>query len=308
VGVGTVEYQPLVAKTLLARANDPLLPYTHVAEAYRGCQLRCEFCHSRSLSEWVGDEPKTFVRRVSVARNAAEVLARELAEASMQPRGERVICIGSESDPYQPAEERFEVTRDMLKVCLEIEHPVIVQTRQELVLRDLDVMEALADRGLVNVMISMQTSTEGIRNKVELGTASVAERFRTMRMLAMKNVPVGLLLSPIMPELTDDEAVLDETARRARDAGAKWIVAQVLDLRGSAAVKVPLFLESFTPALVERYETFYSHGEKGRTADPEYLKRMTEEVVPALATKYGLDDYSQMLTSGHEPLACLVRR
>jgi len=81
----------------------------------------------------------------------------------------------------------------------------------------------------------------------------------------------------------------------------------VLDLRGSAAVKVPLFLEGYAQPLVERYESIYSHGEKGRTLDPEYVRRMTEEVVPALATKYGLDDYSRMLTSGHDPLTCLVR-
>src|SRR5204863_109715 len=141
--------------------------------------------------------------------NAPELLARALDDASMSPRGERVIVLGADSDPYQPAEERFEVTRDLLKVCLDKEHPVIVQTRQELILRDIDVLEALAERGLVNVLIGMQTAEEVIRAKIEIGTSTVAERFRTIRMLAGKGVPVGLLLSPIMPELTDDEELLD---------------------------------------------------------------------------------------------------
>jgi DNA repair photolyase len=193
-------------------------------------------------------------------------------------------------------------------VCLETEHPVIVQTRQELILRDLDVLEALAERGLVNVMISMQTPIEGIRNKIELGTATVSERYRTMRMLTTKGIPVGLLLSPIMPELTDDADILEETVRRAGDAGAKWVVAQVLDLRGSAGVKVRLFIESFIPTLASRYEELYSHTEKGKTAEQSYVHRMTEQVVPNLATKYGLDDFSRMLTSGRDPLACLIRK
>ena len=307
-GVGNVDYLPLFAQELLEPEKDESLPWTHVADPYRGCQLRCEFCNARSLSEWVGDTQETFVRRVSVVRNAAEVLARELAAESMQPRGERVICIGGSSDPYQPAEERFEVARELLKTCLVAEHPVVVQTRQELILRDLDVLEALAERGLVNVLISMQTPVEGIRNKIELGTSTVAERFRTMRMLSTKNVPVGLLLSPIMPELTDDEGVLEEVVRRASDAGAKWVVAQVLDLRGSAGVKVRLFLESFISTLVPRYEEIYGGSEKSRTADAEYVQAITQKVVTDLATRYGMDDYSRMLTSGRDPLDCIIRK
>ena len=307
-GVGGIDYLPLVAANLLEPAKDETLPWTHVADPYRGCQLRCEFCHSRSLSEWVGDTPETFMRRVSVVQNVAEVLARELADPAMSPRGERVLCIGANADPYQPAEERFEVTREVLKACLEMEHPVIVQTRQALILRDLDVLEALAERGLVNVLMSMQTAVEGIRGKIELGTATVAERYRAMRMLATKHVPVGLLLSPIMPDLTDDEAMLDETIRRAGDAGAKWVVSQILDLRGSAGVKVRLFLESFIATLGPKYDKLYTPQGKGRIADEAYVKHITEEVVSKLASQYAMDDFSHMLTSGRDPLACLVRK
>jgi DNA repair photolyase len=303
-----VEYLPLFASELLESGRDETLPWTHVADPYRGCQLRCEFCNARSLSEWIGDSPETFVRRVSVVRNAAEVLARELADPAMTPRAERVVCVGALSDPYQPAEERFEVTREMLKACLEAAHPVVVQTRQETILRDLDVLEALAQRGLVNVYVSMQTPIEGIRSRIELGTTTVAERFRTMRMLATRDIPVGLLLSPIMPGLTDDEDLLEETIRRASDAGAKWVTAQVLDLRGSAGVKVRLFLESYIPTLLPRYEEIYGADGGSRCAEAGYVQRLTGEVVPGLAAKYGMDDTSRMLTSGRDPVACLARR
>ena len=127
-----------------------------------------------------------------------------------------------------------------------------------------------------------------------------------MRMLATKHVPVGLVLSPIMPEVTDDEAILDETIRRAGDAGAKWVTSQVLDLRGSAGVKVRLFLDSFTSTLGPRYDEIYAGGQ-GRTADAAYLERIHLEIVPRLAAKHGLDDTSHMLTSGRDPGICLVR-
>jgi DNA repair photolyase len=306
-GVGGVEYQPLFAANLLVAAKDERLPWTHVADPYRGCQVRCEFCNARSPSEWIGATPETFVRRVGVVRNAAETLTRELAGPEMSPREERVLCIGGDSEPYQPAEERFEVTREMLKVCLSVGHPVIVQTRSELILRDLDILEALAERGLVNVMVAMQTPIEGIRSKIEIGASSVNERLRTMRMLTTKSVPVGLLLSPIMPLLTDADDVLEETVRRAGDAGAKWIVSQVLDLRGSAGLKVRLFLESYASTLLPRYDEIYGPNGKGGEAHDAYVKQMTQEIVPTLAAMHGVDDTSRMLTSGRDPAPCLVR-
>jgi len=307
-GVGGIDYQPLFAANLLVAAKDETLPWTHVADPYRGCQLRCEFCNSRSTAEWIGATPETFVRRVGVVRNAAETLTRELADPAMAQRDERVLCIGGDSEPYQPAEERFEVTREMLKVCLDVGHPVIVQTRAELILRDIDILEALAERGLVNVLVSMQTPVEGIRNKIEIGASSVTERLRTMRMLTTKSVPVGLLLSPIMPLLTDDDQVLEETVRRAGDAGAKWVVAQVLDLRGSAGLKVRLFLESYAATLLPKYDEIYGKNGKGGEGHDEYVRQMTQEIVPTLAAMYGADDTSRMLTSGRAPEPCLVRK
>lgn len=307
-GVGAIDYLPFVGTELLVPAKDASLPWTHVADPYRGCQLRCDFCNARSLSEWVGDTPETFVRRVSVVRNAAELLARELDDSIMTPRAEHVVCVGASSDPYQPAEERFEVTRDVLTTCLAAEHPVIVQTRQALILRDLDVLEALAEKGLVNVLVALQSADDAVRSRIELGTSTVAERFRAIRMLSTRHIPVGLMLSPIMPGVTDQEDALDEVVRRAADAGAKWVTAQVLDLRGSAGVKVRLFLDACGEDLVPKYDAMYAASGKARTADEDYVRKMTEEIVPALAAQYGMDHLDQMLTSGRDTRACLVRK
>jgi DNA repair photolyase len=241
-------------------------------------------------------------------RNAADLLSRELQDDARLPRERNVIGIGVQSDPYQPAEERTEVVRDMLKVCLELGHPVVVQTRQSLLVRDLDLYEALAEQGLVNVLIAVQTPIEGIRNKIELGTATIAERFRAIGMLARKEVPVGVLLSPVMPELTDDPSILDETLRRAAESGARWAVVEPLNLRGSAGVKVRLFLENYISTLVGRYDELYRADPKGTEGDPEWTRKLVEEVVPELRKRHGLDDVSRMLTCGRDAASLLVRR
>jgi DNA repair photolyase len=306
-GDGKVEYVQIVTSEFLIRQKSDHMPWAWIADPYRGCQLRCEFCNARTTSEWSEDGTAGFVRRVTSVQNAATLLATELGQEHMEPRSENAICLGVTSDPYQPSEERLTVTRDILKACLAAEHPVIIQTRQQLVLRDLDIIELLAMGDLVNVYISMQSSVDGIRSKVEPGSSSTAERLRTMRMLSSKGVPVGLLLSPIMPEVTDDEALLDETLRCAADAGASWVTSEVLNLRGSARAKMRRFLGDFAPALLPRYAEIYTGGDRIGAPDPSIVQKLTEELIPSLAEKHGLTDTSRMLTSGREASACLVR-
>jgi len=306
-GDGEIAYVQLVASEFLVRQHSDHMPWNWIADPYRGCQMRCEFCNARANSEWTNDEDSGFVRRVTSVQNAAELLASELAQDCMSPRSENVICIGVTADPYQPCEERLMVTRELLKACLALEHPVIIQTRQQLILRDLDVIELLAAGGLVNVYISMQTSVDGISNKVEPGTSSTAERMRSMRMLSSKGVPVGLLLSPIMPEITDDNALLDETLRCAADAGASWVVSELLNLHGSARAKMRRFLKDFAPTLLDRYRDIYTAGDRIGAPDPAIVQRLTRELIPSLTEKHGLTDTSRMLTSGRAASACLIR-
>ena len=299
-GAGELDYTSITADSLLEADTNRHVPWSHVADPYRGCQLRCEFCNARSPDEWVVDGPGQFRRRVGIVHNAADLLAAALTSGDMEPRDEHVLCIGNSCDPYQPAEERSEVTRALLEVCLKHEHPVIVQTRLEMVLRDTDILARLAKKGLVNVLVSMQTAVEGIRNKTELGTSTIAERFRTMRMLTKAGIPVGLLLSPIMPELTDDPELLEDVIRQAGQAGALWVVAQVLNLEGSARVKVKLFLDELVPALLPKYEKLYASSAQARRADPAYSKPLVLEKIPDMAKIHRVDDTSRMLTGGKD--------
>jgi DNA repair photolyase len=193
------------------------------------------------------------------------------------------------SDPYQVAEERFQITRELLKVCLDRQNPVVVQTRSELILRDLDVLEKLGEAGLLNVIVSIPTPIEGIRKKLEVGIPAVNERLRTLAMLAKKCIPVGLGLSPIFPHLTDHPEAIEELIRRAAEAGAGFVVPEVLTLEGTARAKAKHFLESFIPDLLPRFEELYSASPGGRHADGEYVRNLVESLVPDLAARYGMD-------------------
>ena len=306
-GEGDVAYAQLTVETLLHEQPSAHLPWRWIADPYRGCQLRCEFCNARMTSEWAGDGDAAFVRRVSVVQNVATQIHEDLGRECLEPRDRNVLCLGALSDPYQPAEEHFEATRQILKACLEHRHPVIVQTRQELVLRDLHVLGQLAEHGLVNVYVGMQSSVEGIRNKVELGTSTIPERFRAMRMLSARGVPVALLLSPIMPGISDDPKLLEETIETAGDAGASWVVGEVLNLHGSARTKVHHFLTAYVPGLLAQYREMYTAGARPGDPCPEYEARITEELLPELARRHGLTDTSRMLTCGRETAICLKR-
>lgn len=307
-GEGRVEYVQIVAQGFLVRQESTHLPWTWIADAYRGCQLRCEFCNARTATEWSGDDEVGYARRVTCVQNAAALLQSELRDGMREPRAENVLGLGVTSDPYQPAEERLQLTREILKACLDNGHPVVIQTRQQLIVRDLDLLEILARHKLVNVYVSMQTAIDGIRNKVELGTSSTAERLRAMRMLSSKGIPVGLLLSPVMPEVTDDPALLDETLRRAADAGASWVAAEVLNLHGSARTKVRRFLEGYAPGLLGRYRDLYTRGPRIGDPDPDAERELLENLIPRLAAQHGLDDTSQLITGGRDPKLCLIRR
>jgi DNA repair photolyase len=306
-GRGRMEYLTIIVDRILAPAHGDDLPADHWADPYRGCQYRCEFCGTRSLSEYGGEKEDDFTRRLVVVRNAPEALARELSAGSWRSRANRNVILGMNADPYQPVDEEFRITRDMLKVFLEQRNPVIVQTRSEKILRDLDLLASLAKHGLVNVLLSLPSPIEGIRKKVEVGVSSVAERLRTISMLSKQGIPVGLVISPIIPHLTDHPDGLEDLVRRAGDAGADFVIPEVLNLRGTAGPKVRYFLGTYIPALLPKIEALYADSPDGKTADPEYVRGLLVDLIPSLAGKHEVNRTDRMLVGDQAPEAYLAR-
>jgi len=222
---------------------------------YMGCVHRCTFCYVRAF-ELRADRPADdrYGRSIRVKVNVAEVLARELARPSWKHEG---VAIGAATDPYQPAEGRYRLTRRCLEVLSAARNPFSIVTRGPLIVRDIDVLQDAASRAEVHVSFSVPTLDVEVWRRTEPGTAPPRQRLRALQRLVEAGIDAGVGMAPILPGISDDPAQLAEVVRAAREAGATGLWCNVLYLRPGTREH---FLESLArhwPALLPRYEQLY---------------------------------------------------
>ncbi len=210
---------PDKTKNLIARNTSPDIPFDQSINAYKGCEHGCVYCFARpthaylDLSPGLDFETKIFYKTDVVAR---------LEEALDHPRYVcSTIAMGTNTDPYQPAERRFRITRQVLETLLAYRHPVSITTKGSLVLRDLDLLRQLAEQGLVSVMVSITTLDNALKTKLEPRTASPAARLRIVEAMADAGVPVAVMAAPMIPMINDRE--LEAIVEAAANAGAGTI-------------------------------------------------------------------------------------
>jgi DNA repair photolyase len=222
---------------------------------YMGCAHRCTFCYVRGF-EHRADRPSDdrYGRSIRVKINVAEVLARELRRPSWQ---RETVAVGAATDPYQPVEGRYRLTRQCLMVMGAARSPFGVITRGPMIVRDIDVLQAAAQRAEVDVSLSVPTLDTEIWRRTEPGTAPPRQRLRALRMLIDAGIDAGVGMAPILPGLTDDPAGLAEVVRAARDAGATGVWCNVLYLKPGTREHFLDNLARDWPALLPRYERLY---------------------------------------------------
>jgi DNA repair photolyase len=223
---------------------------------YMGCVHRCTFCYVRAF-ERRADRPSDdrYGRSIRVKVNIAEQLRLELGRPSWKREH---VAIGAATDPYQPVEGRYRLTRACLEVLCEARNPFHVITRGPMIQRDLDVLVEAAQRAEVSVTFSIPTLDEEIWRRTEPGTAPPRQRLKALARLVDAGVKAGVGMAPILPGLSDRPELLDEVVRGARAAGATNVWANVLFLRPGTREH---FLESLArdyPELVERYQRLYA--------------------------------------------------
>jgi DNA repair photolyase len=244
----------VAAKSLLNRVRG--MPFGWSINPYRGCFHRCVFCYARRTHTFlersgIGD----WGSALSVKINAPAVLRRELARPAW--RGDHV-AIGTATDPYQPIEGRYRVTRGILVELARARTPAHLITRSPLVVRDIDVLQDLARSAGAGICISLPTLDEALARKIEPTVAPPRQRLRAVRMLADAGLRVGVAIAPILPQLTDSEASLAAVYAAAADAGATQAWHSVLNLeRGPARESYFGFLRAEFPALVAGHERMY---------------------------------------------------
>jgi DNA repair photolyase len=251
---------------------------------YTGCVHRCTFCYVRAF-EKRADRPsdERYGTSIRVKTNVAEVLRRELARPSW--RGESV-AIGAATDPYQPAEGRYRLTRACLEVLGDFFNPFGIITRGPMIIRDIDLLVRAAQRAEVGVTFSIPTLDHDIWSKTEPGTAPPRQRLRAVKELVDAGLKVGIGLAPILPGLTDRRELLEEVVRGAREAGATGVWTNVLFLRPGTKEHFLGALERDWPELVPHYRELYGK----RAYLPAEELRPVKELVRELAGAHGIRD------------------
>ena len=248
-----VAYREEPCRSALNRVSG--MPFRWSLNPYMGCVHRCTFCYVRGF-EARADRPSgdDYGRSIRVKVNVATVLRAELARTSWACEE---VTIGAATDPYQPAEGRYRLTRECLVALCEADTPVSVITRGPLVVRDLDVLAAAARRAGVRVNVSIPTLDDAVWRSTEPGTSPPMRRMDVVRRLADAGIPVAVAIAPILPGLSDTRESLAAVVRAARDAGAMSIWASMLNLRPGTREHYLDALERDWPELRPLYDDLY---------------------------------------------------
>jgi DNA repair photolyase len=277
-----VEYREEPCKVALNRVKG--MPFEWSLNPYMGCVHRCTFCYVRAF-ERRADRPSDhrYGTSIRVKVNVAEVLRAELARPSWRGEG---IAIGAATDPYQPAEGKYRLTRACLEVLRDTSTAFSIITRGPMVVRDVEILAAAAARASVAVTFSVPTVDDEIWRRTEPGTAPPHQRLRAVRTLVDAGIRTGVGMAPLLPGLSDDPRELERVVVAAREAGACGIWANLLYLKPGTREHFLECLARDWPELLPEYEELYDR----RAYLPNDVARPAKETVRRLAKLHGIAD------------------
>ncbi|MCJ8142681.1 PA0069 family radical SAM protein [Ancylobacter sp. A5.8] len=259
------------ARTIINRNQSPDVGFDRSINPYRGCEHGCVYCFARPTHSYQGlSAGLDFETRLFAKPDAPELLAKELSKASYEPR---TIALGINTDAYQPIEKEWRLTRRILEVLRDFGHPVGIVTKSSLVLRDLDILAPMAERGLVKVALSVTTLDHKLARLMEPRAATPMRRIDTLRRLSEAGVPAAVLVAPVIPAVTDAEMerILDAAASAGASEAGYVMLRLPLEIRD-------LFKEWLLAHFPDRYRHVLSlvkelHG--GKEYDAAFGQRMT---------------------------------
>jgi DNA repair photolyase len=258
------------ARSIIARNDSPDVPFEQSINAYRGCEHGCVYCYARPSHAYLELSPGLdFETKLFAKTNAAELLRQELAKP-----GYRVspISLGANTDNYQPIERKHGITRRVLEVLAECEHPCTIVTKSALVERDLDLLAPMAKKNLVKVFVSIGTLDHALARKLEPRAASPQRRLDVLRAMAGAGVPCGVLLGALIPALNDRtlEHVLEESAK----AGAREAAYVILRLPNELKDIFKEWLATHYPERAAHVVSIIRQMRGGKDNDPRFHERM----------------------------------
>ena len=266
------EVQEIHCKSLLNHIDVPNFPFRWTLNPYRGCRHACRYCYARPTHEFWGlDAGREFEQRIFAKVNAPEVLRHELSRPKW--RGES-IAIGTASDPYEPAESQYRLTRRILQVLREFSNPASITTKGVLVRQDVDVLQELSQVAELRVTFSVGSVDERVWKLTEPGAPSPLARLEAMQFLVESGIQAGVMMAPLLPGISDGSESIDAVASAAAAHNAQYLAGNLLFLKpGSKEWFMPMLRETY-PRLVPAYANLY----RKTYAPREYTQRVMDAV------------------------------
>jgi DNA repair photolyase len=279
-----VDYRALPCRSCVNDQPNRRMPFRWTINPYRGCELGCPYCYARYTHEYLEHHDRLdFERTVYVKQDLAAHFARELRSGRV--RRDR-IAIGTATDPYQPAERRFGVTRSLLEVAAEHRGlSLSITTKSDLVLRDIDLLRRIAARSRLRVNVTVTTTDRDLARALEPRAPTPEKRLAAVRGLRDAGIAVGVFAAPVLPFVTDGEERLDALFGAVAAARGYWVCAHPLFLRPTAARRYVPFIRERFPEASRRFASLY--GPDGNA--PERYRRALQALVEALRRRHGLE-------------------
>jgi DNA repair photolyase len=270
LGPGTTEVIIDSTRSIINYNDSPDISFDRSINPYRGCEHGCTYCFARPTHTYLGlSAGLDFESKILIKPEAAKLLRKELAKPSYKCAP---IAFGTNTDPYQPLERKYGITRELMQVLSEHDHPLTIVSKNSLVERDIDILAPMAEKNLVRVLISITTLDKDLCRKLEPRAAAPHRRLQTIRTLHEAGIPVGVMTAPIMPVLTDPE--METILGEAREAGATMAGYVLLRLPLEVAPLFEEWLKHHYPLKATHVMSIVQQSRGGKAYDAAFHQRM----------------------------------
>ncbi len=258
------------ARKIISVSSSPDLSFMYSVNPYQGCEHGCVYCYARNSHEYYGfSAGLDFERKIIVKHNAAALLEKQFNQKNYRPAP---IMLSGNTDCYQPIERKLKITRSLLQVFLKYKHPVSIISKNNLMLRDLDLLKELSSANLLHVAITVTSLNENLRLKLEPRTVTGRGRLKLIEKLSNENIPVRLMLAPVIPGLNSDE--IPAIVKAAGDAGALDASFTIVRLNGAIAEIFTDWIHKFFPDKAEKVLNHIASCHGGKLNDSRWNLRM----------------------------------
>ncbi|MEW6555876.1 MAG: hypothetical protein AB1349_00800 [Elusimicrobiota bacterium] len=279
-----IKYEPVQVKSILNRLDDKSngldgFACIYTLNPYRGCEHACQYCYVLSEKYVPYSKKEEFFYRIQLKSNAPFLLQ----ESLQKTQNGSLMMLGSACDPYQPIEEKYKNTRNLLEIIYRYEIPLHIMTKSELILRDTDLLEKISSTSFLAISFSIAVNDD-LATILETRATKPSKRFAAITSLTTKGIRCGVAISPILPFITS-EKIISEIIAKAKRSGAKYIFSDDLRLRDTNKERFFLFIQKFYPKLLSRYRIIYSK----RVSPPAIFSKKSAQLIEKISICSGLD-------------------